>query len=175
MSSTTLFYYSKFDVFDLLIKIENQFLIGIEFINKGTRLYKEHINANDKKLVLEIQKQIDNYIVDSKYQFNLPLKIDTASEHVQKVCREILNIPAGTVKTYQMLADNINSGPRAVGNGCGRNPIALVIPCHRVVSKSGKLGGFMQSRLDGNLLIKLKLLEHEGVDIKHMLKKNKYE
>ncbi len=61
------------------------------------------------------------------------------------------------------IARQIGSAPRAVGGACGKNPLALVVPCHRVVAKSG-LGGFSSGQAHA-LDIKRWLLHHEGVDI----------
>ena len=77
----------------------------------------------------------------------------------QKVWRILQRIPAGTTISYQQLASRAGS-PRAVraaGQACGANPIGLIIPCHRVIAKSGSLGGF-----SGGLERKRWLLDHEA-------------
>jgi methylated-DNA-[protein]-cysteine S-methyltransferase len=78
----------------------------------------------------------------------------------QRVWQALQQIPYGATLTYTQLAERVDSGPRAVANACGANPIALFIPCHRVVAKEG-LGGFMQGRTSGSLSIKQWLLNHE--------------
>ena len=70
------------------------------------------------------------------------------------------NIPSGQTRYYSELAAQLQSSPRAVGGACGANPIALVVPCHRVLAKSG-LGGFMHQRSGQALDIKRWLLTHE--------------
>jgi O-6-methylguanine DNA methyltransferase len=77
-----------------------------------------------------------------------------------RVWREIARIPRGTVRSYARVARAIRrpQAARAVGQACGRNPLPLVIPCHRVVSSDRTLGGFT-----GGLDIKRKLLGLEGV------------
>lgn len=77
----------------------------------------------------------------------------------QKVWRILQRIPAGTTISYQQLATRAGS-PRAIraaGQACGANPIGLIIPCHRVIAKSGSLGGF-----SGGLERKRWLLDHEA-------------
>lgn len=86
------------------------------------------------------------------------------SEFQQRVWRGLLQIPKGKVWSYADLAQHIGATPqasRAVGSACGANPIALFIPCHRVVRKDGGLGGFAWG-----LSLKQHLLEQEGVLLK---------
>ena len=66
------------------------------------------------------------------------------------------------MRTYGDIAKRVRSIPRAVGGACGRNPLPLIIPCHRVVAAGG-IGGFMGGRDDDPLAIKRWLLKHEGV------------
>jgi O-6-methylguanine DNA methyltransferase len=73
------------------------------------------------------------------------------------VWRELLSIPLGTTHTYAQIAAAVGSVARAVGNAVGRNPLAIVVPCHRVVGADGSLTGY-----GGGLEIKRRLLEHEG-------------
>ena len=82
----------------------------------------------------------------------------------RRVWQALCAIPAGQVTTYGALAEKLGSSARAVGNACRRNPVPVLVPCHRVVARSG-LGGFAGDR-DGRLVdIKRRLLAHEGVEI----------
>ena len=80
----------------------------------------------------------------------------------QRVWDALLQIPIGESRTYGELARLLHSAPRAVGGACGANPIALVIPCHRVVGTHGSLGGFMGVTQGEPIAIKRWLLAHEG-------------
>ena len=71
------------------------------------------------------------------------------------------NIAPGLTQTYGELAAQIDSSPRAVGTACGKNPLPIVVPCHRVVAADG-LGGFMGGKQNDPLAIKRWLLAHEG-------------
>ena len=71
-------------------------------------------------------------------------------------------IPVGESRTYGEIARSLHTAPRAVGGACGANPIALVIPCHRVVGSQGSLGGFMGMTDGDPIAIKRWLLTHEG-------------
>ncbi|MFV2028838.1 methylated-DNA--[protein]-cysteine S-methyltransferase [Neisseria sp. S1] len=104
--------------------------------------------------------KLDDYFSGRLKNFGHPIS-RSGTVFQQKVWRAIAEIPAGTVMTYQDIARKIGSHPRAVGGACGKNPLALVVPCHRVVASNG-LGGF-SSGLDQALNIKQWLLEHEGV------------
>jgi methylated-DNA-[protein]-cysteine S-methyltransferase len=85
----------------------------------------------------------------------------------KKVWSLLLQIPAGQVSTYALLAQHLHSSPRAVGNALRRNPFAPEVPCHRVVATGGGMGGFKgKSGREGEgttLPLKRKLLRGEGV------------
>ena len=103
--------------------------------------------------------QLRAYFDAPDFQFDLPLKL-SGTAHQMKVWQAMRDIPCGQVQTYGDLAALLHSSPRAVGQACGSNPIPIVIPCHRVVSKTG-LGGFMHSADNSTLDIKRWLLAHE--------------
>ena len=114
-------------------------------------------------LAKQIDEQIKNYCQSSNNLFNLPVQLE-GTDFQKKVWRALQKIPVGEVKTYGELAADLHTSPRAVGNACRRNPIPFIIPCHRVVSKTG-IGGF-SGEVEGEYLsIKRKLLRHEGVEI----------
>lgn len=105
--------------------------------------------------------QLRAYFANPDTPFSIPLKY-AATPHQQKVWSAMLAIPRGCTRTYGELAKQLHSCAQAVGQACGANPIPIVIPCHRVVSKAG-LGGFMKSTGDTTLEIKRWLLAHEGI------------
>lgn len=81
----------------------------------------------------------------------------------QAVWAQIARIPFGETRSYQWIAGCIGSHPRPVGSACGKNPLPLLIPCHRVLSANG-LGGFsMGGDAERSLAVKRWLLAHEGV------------
>jgi methylated-DNA-[protein]-cysteine S-methyltransferase len=103
--------------------------------------------------------QLIEYLKNPHHPLDLSMSL-TGTTFQQRVWRAIQAIPVGETVTYAELAHRISSGPRAVANACGANPIPVVIPCHRVVAKSG-LGGFMGGREATSLSIKQWLLAHE--------------
>ena len=120
--------------------------------------------APTTQLAAEAVRQLLAYVEDSKARFDLPVATNgTAFE--DRVWREIGAIPSGQVRTYGDIAKAIRSMPRAVGGACGRNPLPLIIPCHRVVAAGGRLGGFMGGKEHDPLAVKRWLLRHEGARV----------
>lgn len=115
---------------------------------------KTHSNS---PLALLISSQIDAWFDNSLNQFELPLKPQGTAFQL-RVWNSLLNIPVGHTVTYGELASTLQSGPRAIGQACKKNPIVLFIPCHRVVGKNNH-GGYM-GQADA-LRYKIALLGHE--------------
>lgn len=92
-------------------------------------------------LLDEATRQLKAYFAGRLQRFDLPLN-PAGTRFQKKVCAEMLKIPYGKTTTYGTIARNLDSAPRAVGGACGRNPIAIIIPCHRVLGANGALGGY---------------------------------
>lgn len=106
-----------------------------------------------------IAEQLDAYLHNPHHRFQLPLK-PLGSSYQQKVWNALLVIPVGRTLTYGELATVLQSSPRAIGQACKTNSLALFIPCHRVVGKNNQ-GGYM-GRAEA-LHYKLALLRHESL------------
>ncbi|MDE5974947.1 MAG: methylated-DNA--[protein]-cysteine S-methyltransferase [Muribaculaceae bacterium] len=106
---------------------------------------------------IEIISQLKEYFEGCRSAFSLPIEID-GTEFQKKVWRELLNVKYGETVTYGEIARRIgNPGAlRAVGTACKMNPIAILVPCHRVVAAGGKPGGY-----NGGMEKKFYLLELE--------------
>ena len=115
--------------------------------------------AND--ITLQTCEQLKRYFKNELTFFNVPLYL-IGTPFQKKVWKELRKIPFGEVRSYQQIAVAIKNplSVRAVGNANGRNPIPIIIPCHRVVRKDGHLGGFT-----GGVQLKDWLLRHEGISI----------
>ncbi len=129
---------------------------GIEFLPKTERR-----QAPTDALARRVVRAIERYLTDPHAAFDLPLA-DAGTVFQQRVRAARLAIPVGESRTYGEIARALRTAPRAVGNACGANPIALVVPCHRVVGTHGSLGGFMNAVGGDPLAIKRWLLAHEG-------------
>jgi methylated-DNA-[protein]-cysteine S-methyltransferase len=113
----------------------------------------------ENALCREAARQIGEYFDGSRKVFTVPLKL--AGTAFQKAVWEALrSIPWGQTRTYGQIAAAAGkkSAARAVGGACHRNPVPIIIPCHRVVGSDGSLTGF-----GGGLAIKRTLLSIEGV------------
>ncbi|KAF5072692.1 Methylated-DNA--protein-cysteine methyltransferase, constitutive [anaerobic digester metagenome] len=101
--------------------------------------------------------QISEYLAGGRKEFTLPLALN-GSEFAMKVWKELARIPYGQVRTYGEMAKAIGrpGAARAVGQACNRNPISIIVPCHRVVGSGGKLTGYA-----AGLELKERLLELE--------------
>lgn len=111
-------------------------------------------------LLVEAKRQLDAYFDGTLARFSLPLAPD-GTPFQRRVWAAMQTIPKGETRRYRDLAAMLGSGPRAIGGACGRNPIPVIIPCHRVLAANG-LGGY--SGHDG-LDTKRALLRLEGVAV----------
>ena len=114
---------------------------------------------SDPKAVAHVRDQVDAYFAHDRRDFDMPLAPD-GTAFQQQVWEGLLTIPFGEIMSYGALAVQVGrpGAPRAVGAANGQNPIALIIPCHRVVGQDRTLTGY-----GGGIAIKAKLLAHEGV------------
>lgn len=131
-------------------------ITGIEYLPRSERAQKP-----TDPVAARAVRELERYIADPRHRFALPLAA-RGTEFQRRVWDAIAAIPVGESRTYGEIARKVRSAPRAVGQACGANPIALVVPCHRVVGSMGSLGGFMNADGGDPVAIKRWLLEHEG-------------
>jgi methylated-DNA-[protein]-cysteine S-methyltransferase len=128
-------------------------ILSLEFIDEPIHEEKPH------PLTKIAMQQMKEYFEGSRQRFTLPFILNGTSFQNQ-VWTRLLEIPFGHTSTYQAIANSINKAKafRAVGAANGRNPISIIIPCHRVIGSDGKLTGY-----GGGLWRKEWLLKHEGI------------
>lgn len=116
----------------------------------------------DKELCKEVISQLEEYFKGKRKNFNLPLSIG-GTEFRKKVWKSLSDIPYGEVRSYLQIAESIGNpkSVRAVGQANKFNDLPIIIPCHRVTGKGGKLVGFAGNRTPTQKL----LLEIEGVNV----------
>lgn len=114
--------------------------------------------GTETPFLLDVRRQLEDYFDGHRTTFSVTLD-PAGSAFQKKVWAAIRQIPYGHVSTYGTLAHEVDSAPRAVGGACGRNPIPIIVPCHRVLAANGALGGY--SGLNG-LETKRFLLGLEG-------------
>ena len=108
----------------------------------------------------EVVRQLAAYFQDPQHEFSLALVLE-GTPYQRRVWAALRAIPAGRTLTYSELAQQVGGGARAVGNACRRNPIPIVVPCHRAVAVTG-LGGYMGETVGAGLVLKARLLAHEA-------------
>ncbi len=130
-----------------LIKDADGFLNETFFIDRSD--YKKYSNnliniKRDDSLFKREIKQLVNYFSGKLKSFNIEISFRTGTEFQKKVWQELMKIPYGKTISYEELAKNIghNNAVRAVGSANGKNPINIIVPCHRVIRKNGELGGY---------------------------------
>jgi len=116
----------------------------------------------DKNLFLNLQKQIKSYFDGKNVDFNtdIPVLLNGLGEFSKGILTACRNVRAGQTITYNELAQKAGypKAGRAAGNALARNPIPLIIPCHRIIRGDGKLGGFSAP---GGTILKKRLLQLE--------------
>jgi methylated-DNA-[protein]-cysteine S-methyltransferase len=110
-------------------------------------------------LLAAAKAQIDAYFYCGLRVFELPLK-PSGTAFDQRVWQAMLEIPWGRTRSYGELASALGGTARAIGTACGRNPIPIIIPCHRVLGAGGKMVGYSGGQ---GVESKCALLAHEGV------------
>ncbi len=142
----------------LAIRTSGERLERIEYLPRGVATL-----APLNEFAERVCRQIDRYLDDPKYRFDLPFEY-IGTDFQRRVWQEISKIYSGKTKTYKDIAQRLKSAPRPVGGACGANRIPILIPCHRVLA-SGGIGGFMHARGGAPIDIKRWLLRHEGVKV----------
>jgi len=151
-------YYKDSSVGNLIVESEDNSITRIGF-------WKEACGAENLTPVIEqCLQELDEYFSKGRkfFTFNLGFR---GTEFQTKVWHQLLHIPYGVTISYEELAIRVGDikAIRAVGLANGQNPIAIVVPCHRVIGKNGSLTGY-----GGGLDNKQWLLEHEGAVLKQL-------
>jgi len=151
---------------NIVIIADHQFLKNIIFAgNRESVLQKTGpLPQGDNTIISRTRSQLQEYFGAERIQFSLPLSFQ-GTEFQQLAWKTLLTIPFGKTYSYQEQAKIMGKDKaiRAVGSANGANPLPIVIPCHRIIAKSGKLAGFA-----AGLGIKKFLLRLEGHTISKM-------
>ena len=119
----------------------------------------------ESKLLTDAKNQIDEYFSGKRKEFDLPLN-PSGTEFQLKVWQELLQIPYGETVSYQEIANRLGDPKciRAAATANGKNPIAIIIPCHRVIGSHGEMTGYA-----GGIQLKKDLLSLEGADVMNQM------
>jgi methylated-DNA-[protein]-cysteine S-methyltransferase len=140
---------------------EGGFLTSVDFIDAkyAKPVAKDWIKDPEATPLKECAQQLGEYFAGTRESFDLPT-LPEGTTFQKRVWREISGVPYGATITYAELAKRAGAegSARAAGAATGRNPIAVIVPCHRIVGSDGSLTGYA-----GGLGRKTKLLEIEGL------------
>ncbi len=144
-------------------RIGNLYLVASEIGLKGVFWAKQSVlmddgsNLKTSLILIHTERQLSEYFDGKRKEFDLLLDIE-GTEFQKKVWMQLRQIPYGKTNSYKEVAAKVkNEGAsRAVGTANGKNPLSIIVPCHRVISSDGSLGGYA-----GGLNIKTKLLQLE--------------
>ncbi len=141
--------------------------IGVKKIELFEEDWQEYIKLNpeiklNKQTCKEVVNQLHDYFQGKRKDFNLPLSIE-GTDFRRRVWSELQAIPYGETRNYLQIAEAVGNPKalRAIGQANKANKLPIIIPCHRVIGKSGKLVGYAGDRT----YIKRLLLEHEGIKL----------
>jgi methylated-DNA-[protein]-cysteine S-methyltransferase len=142
----------------LIVVSDGEGLCEITFESDSSTMNMSNLKK-DPTALGPIKAQIEAYLKGELKDFNITLSL-SGTPFQKKVWSELTRIPFGETRSYQDIAKAVGSpsASRAVGSACAKNPIPIVVPCHRVIAKSGGLGGY-----SGGLDIKKNLLRIEGL------------
>ena len=148
--------YHQTDIGELLLVGSEQALVEIHFPKTWTPTNLTGCTRNPLQFT-QATTQLDEYFRGERQKFHLPLE-PVGTQFQKQVWQELIQIPYGTTCSYGEIARRINNpkGCRAVGMANNKNPIPIIIPCHRVIGKNGSLTGF-----GGGLDVKQQLLDLE--------------
>ena len=136
---------------------QNEAIVEVRILRQPEEA-SDGLIKQETALLLEAKRQLEEYFAGLRAAFSLPLAPE-GTEFQKIVWRELENIPYGETRTYGQIAEKIGNPKacRAVGGANHHNPVAVMIPCHRVIGKDGSLTGYA-----GGVDIKETLLRLEG-------------
>lgn len=134
------------------VECDGERITRVSFSSPGRGL-----RGKQPKLLKEALLQLAGYFKGTRKKFDLAL-YQVGSPYRRNVWTRLSAIPLGKAITYEQLAAEVGGNPRSAGTACAVNPLLILVPCHRVMGKTGLLTGYA-----GGIWRKKWLLEHEGV------------
>lgn len=152
-----IFYY-RTEIGKLAIAEENNQLTNIFFENETIKILNHEIKETE--ILSMAYSQIKEYLHGARKKFSLPLNPEGTGFY-QDVWKCLMEIPYGKTRSYKEVAQAVGNDKacRAVGLANNKNPIPIIIPCHRVIGTKGELTGYR-----GGILIKMRLIEMEKIN-----------
>jgi len=156
-------YKMKTKIGPLYLIASKEALNGVYYNQQPGRLIKDSDLLKPEARVLKATvKQLDEYFTGQRKRFDLVFEL-AGTDFQREVWRELFKIPFGKTVSYKDIAGRIKNpkAVRAVGSANGKNPVCIIIPCHRVIAADGSIGGYA-----GGLSVKRKLLALENIEIR---------
>lgn len=128
----------------LLLHSDSARLVGLDILPESQRDHTNHLpNSSGDPIITKTLTQLQEYFHGERTEFDIPTQT-SGTAFQQKIWNTLQTIPYGRTLTYQELGQRAGVGraPRAVGGAVGKNPIAIVIPCHRVLGATGAITGY---------------------------------
>ncbi|MGW3845912.1 methylated-DNA--[protein]-cysteine S-methyltransferase [Streptomyces fagopyri] len=141
----------------LTLVADDGLLCGLYMVGQRHRPPQEDFGERDDSLLAEPKRQLEAYFARGLKEFDLPMRL-AGTPFQRSVWDQLVRIPYGEIRSYGELADALGNpkASRAVGLANGRNPVGIIVPCHRVVGADGSLTGY-----GGGLDRKRRLLDFE--------------
>jgi methylated-DNA-[protein]-cysteine S-methyltransferase len=143
------------------IKASDKAVTGVQFIKRTVNAGREVALPRSVSAILHTTiKELRLYAQGKLKKFSVPVDVSRVSGFTKLVLQQTKKIPYGRTLGYKQLASSLGSAnaSRAVGNSLGKNPVPIIIPCHRVIKTDGSLGGY-----SSGIKMKKKLLDIEGI------------
>jgi methylated-DNA-[protein]-cysteine S-methyltransferase len=140
----------------LLITSDGQGVTHITWAQGLPMGFAENPDEHTNKAAQELKE----YFKKARQQFEFSIHFEVGTPFQRRVWQAVSEIPYGHVMSYKELAVKLKSGPRAIGNAVGANPLPIVVPCHRVIGSRGQMGGFSGGT---GIPTKKQLLHLEGI------------
>ena len=137
------------------VLLDGDTVTRLDYLTRRTPLKPARSRAMQR-----VARELADFFREGTWRFSVDVEL-AGTPFQQRVWAALRAIPAGDTRTYGELAAQLGSGPRAVGNACRRNPVSIIVPCHRVVAATG-MGGYSGKTADRAIWRKHWLLAHEG-------------
>lgn len=145
---------------EVTLVAQGEALVGVYFAEHAPApdrsSFGVEVDADEDRTLRSAAEQLSEYVEGARDRFDLPLA-PVGSERARRVWELVAAVPRGETTTYAALGRAVGVGPRAAGQFVARNPLSVVVPCHRVVASDGRLTGYA-----GGVDRKRLLLELEG-------------
>lgn len=148
------YYYSP--IGKIKIEVQGKYIIGVDFTESD--ISNNKIESTEEKIALnKCKNQLDEYFNGQRKEFDLDIKFINGTDFQRRVWEELRKIPYGVTISYKEMAERINNSKacRAVGGANNKNPIGIIVPCHRVIGSTGKMVGYAEGIDKKEYLLKL--------------------